>query len=133
MQPVHQLYVNIHKHKATALFLLHTEVVGLNAWLVLVQVSEIDKWCSCEWSAQTVCHILLFCSIHTNSCAHYFQRAGIADLHKALSTAASAHQVAQWLATSNLFSQFNLARQITKKDTSGYGSLLCLDNWKEVQ
>jgi len=132
MQPVYLLYDGLLKHKATVLFLLHTEVLGLNAWLASVGVPGIDKHCTCEWPAQTMRHILLFCPNHTNSRALYFQRAGLTDLHGALFTAASAHQAAKWLATSDLLSHFSLARQITQEDTSGYGGLAYLDAWTEV-
>jgi len=77
------------------LFLLHTEVLGLNAWLASVEVPGIDKHCTCEWPVQTVHHILLFCSNHTNFHALYFQRAGLTDLHGALFMVASAHQAAK--------------------------------------
>jgi len=93
--PAHQLYEGLHKHEATALFLLRTEVLGLDAWLASVGVPGVDKRCPCGWPAQTVRHILLFCPTHTASRALYFQRAGLADLHRALSTAASAHQAAR--------------------------------------
>ena len=132
-QPVHQLYDGLHKHEATALFLLRTEVLGLNVWLASVGVPGVDKQCSCGWPAQTVRHVLLFCPNHTDSRAHYFQRTGIADLCGALSTAASAHQAARWLVASDLFSHLNLARQITQEDTSGYEGLAHLDHWKAVQ
>jgi hypothetical protein len=79
MQPVHLLYDGLLKHEATALFLLRTEVLGLNAWLASVGVPGIDKRCSCGWPAQTVRHILLFCPNHADSRALYFQRAGLAD------------------------------------------------------
>ena len=90
----HQLYEGLHKHEATALFLLRTEVLGLNAWLASVGVPGVDKRCPCGWSAQTVRHILLFCPTHTDSRALYFQRAEFADLHTVLSTVASARQTA---------------------------------------
>jgi len=132
MQPVHLLYDGLLKHEATALFLLRTEVLGLNAWLASVGVPGIDKRCTCGWPAQTMRHILLFCPNHTDSRALYFQRAGLTDLHGALSTAASAHQAAKWLAASDLLSHFSLAQQITQEDTSGYGGLAYLDAWTEV-
>jgi len=127
MQPVYLLYDGLLKHEATALFLLHTEVLGLNAWLVSVEVPGIDKHCTCRWPVQTMCHILLFCSNHTDSHALYFQRAGLTDLHGALFMVASAHQAAKWLATSDLLSHFSLAQQITQEDTSGYGGLAYLN------
>ena len=113
--PAHQLYEGLHKHEATALFLLRTEVLGLNAWLASVGVPGVDKRCP-----------------HTNSRALYLQRTGLADLHRALSMSVSAHQAAWWLAASGLLGQFSLAQDITQENTSGYGSLTHLDDWTMV-
>ncbi len=129
-QPAHQLYDGLSKHEAIALFLLRTEVLGLNAWLASVGVPDIDKQCTCGWPAQTVRHVLLFCPAHTNSRAIFFQRAGVADLQTALSIPVSAHQAAQWLVASGLLPQFSLAQQINQEDTSGYGSLQHLNKWE---
>jgi len=79
-QSVHQLYDDLNKHKATALFLLCTEVLSLNVWLISVSVLNIDKQCTCEWSAQTIQHVLLFCSAYIDSQVIFFQRAEVADL-----------------------------------------------------
>ena len=133
MLPVHQLYEGLHKHEATALFLLRTEILGLNAWLASVGVPGVDKRCPCGWPAQTVRHILLFCPTHADSRALYFRRAGLADLHSALSTKASAHQAARWLTASGLLGQFSLAREIAQEDTLGYNSLAHLDDWTMIQ
>jgi len=133
MLSAHQLYENLHKHEATALFLFHTEVLGLNVWLASVKVSDVDKRCPCGWSAQTVRHILLFCPTHTDSRALYFWRAGLADLHSALSTTASAHQAVWWLVASGLLGQFSLAKEIVQENTLGYNNLARLDDWTTVQ
>lgn len=133
MLPAHQLYEGLHKHEATALFLLRTEILGLNAWLASVGVPGVDKRCLCGWPAQTVHHILLFCPTHSDLRALYFRRAGLADLHGALSTTASAHQAARWLTTSGLLGQFSLAQEIAQKDTLSYDSLVHLNDWTMVQ
>jgi len=130
--PAHLLYEGLHKHEVTALFLLRTEVLRLNAWLASVGVPGVDKRCLCGWPAQTVRHILLFCPTHADSRALYFQRAGLADLHTALSTAASAHQAARWLAASGLLGYFGLAQEIVQEDTLRYDSLPYLDDWTTV-
>jgi len=129
----HQLYEGLPKYEATALFLLRTEVLGLNAWLASVGVPGVDKRCPSGWPAQTVRHILLFCPTHAESRAFYFQRAGRADLYGALSTPASAHQAARWLTASGLLGQFSLAQEIVKEDTSGPEGLAHLDEWTAVQ
>src|SRR3954452_10241593 len=45
-------------HRATALMLLRTEVIGLNAWLVSVRVPGVLSYCYCGWHAKTVRHIV---------------------------------------------------------------------------
>jgi len=55
------LYDNLPKHQATALMLLRTEVIGLNAWLASIQVPDVLPRCDCGWHAQTVRHVLLHC------------------------------------------------------------------------
>jgi hypothetical protein len=43
-----KLYDNLPKHCATALMLLRTEVIGLNAWLASVGVLDILPRCDCS-------------------------------------------------------------------------------------
>lgn len=123
----------LRKHEATALFLLRTELLGLNAWLASIGFPDIDKRCGCGWPSQTVRYTLLFCPTHAVFRARFFQRTGIADLQTALSTPASAHQAARWLVASGLLTQFELAQQITQENTAGYGRLQRLSEWEEVQ
>ena len=47
-KPTIPLYKNLTKAKATALFLLYMEVIGLNAWLASIRVPEILLWCKCS-------------------------------------------------------------------------------------
>jgi len=133
MLSAHQLYEGLHKHEATALFLLHTEVLGLNVWLVSVRVSGVDKCCLCGWSVQTVCHILLFCSTYTDSRALYFWRIRLTNLHSVLFMTVSAHQAARWLVTSELLEQFSLAKKITQKNILSYNNLVRLNDWTTIQ
>ena len=48
------LYDNITKAEATALFLLRSEVLGLNCWLASVGVQGVLPHYVCGWRAQTV-------------------------------------------------------------------------------
>src|SRR3954452_21201433 len=57
------LYEGLSKAEATALFLMRTEVLGLNAWLASVQVPDILPRCPCGWNAQTVRHVLIHCPL----------------------------------------------------------------------
>ena len=63
-QDTRKLYAGLSKAEATALFLMRTEVIGLNAWLASVQVPNITPHCPCGWHAQTVRHVLLYCPRH---------------------------------------------------------------------
>jgi hypothetical protein len=46
-QDPRRLYAGLSKADATALFLMCTEVIGLNAWLAAVHVSDVFPMCSC--------------------------------------------------------------------------------------
>lgn len=61
-QDTRTLYAGLSKAEATALFLMRSEIIGLNAWLAAVQVPDTNPACACGWHAQTVRHILLYCS-----------------------------------------------------------------------
>lgn len=93
----------------------------------------MDKRCPCGWPAQTVRHVLLFCPIHADLRALYFQRAGLVDLHTALSTATSARQAARWLVASGLLGYLGLAQEIAQENTTEYDGLPHLDDWTAVQ
>jgi hypothetical protein len=54
-------YAGLSKAQSTALFLLRTEVIGLNAWLAAVQVPDVTPACPCGWPEQTVQHVVLHC------------------------------------------------------------------------
>lgn len=105
------------------LFLLHTEVIDLRAWLASINVSCVLRRCTCGWPSQTVRHILMFYLDHSESQTHFFQHTGAADLQSIQSTKASAHQAAQWLSASGLLTQFNLAQEISQENTAGYSNL----------
>ena len=49
-----ELYDGLMKAEATALFLLWTEVIRLNIWLLLVFIPDILPRCECGWRAQIV-------------------------------------------------------------------------------
>jgi hypothetical protein len=44
-QDLRRLYAGLSKAEATALFLLRTEVLGLNAWLTVIQVPDFTRAC----------------------------------------------------------------------------------------
>ena len=55
------LYARLTKEEATALFLIRSSVLGLNAWLAAIGVPDINPRCLCGLHAQTVRHVLLHC------------------------------------------------------------------------
>jgi len=57
-KPTILLYKGLIKAEAIALFLLRTEVIGLNAWLVSVGVLAVLLRCEYGWIRQTVHHVL---------------------------------------------------------------------------
>ena len=63
-QDTRMLHAGLPKEEATALFLMRTEVIGLNAWLASIQVPGVSAARACGWHAQTVRHILLHCSLY---------------------------------------------------------------------
>ena len=59
-----KLYEGLPKYLATALLLLRTEVLGLNAWLARVKVPGVSPHCPCGWHEQTVRHVFFSCPRH---------------------------------------------------------------------
>ena len=74
------LYDNLPKHQTTALMLLRTEVIGLNAWLASIHVPDIIPRCDCGWQAQAVRHVLLHCSKYEQQRTDLIRATGLEDL-----------------------------------------------------
>ena len=96
-QDLLELYLDLPKHQATALFLLRTEVIGLNAWLASIRVPDISPECECGWQEQNVQHVLLLCPKYSSTRSELISRAGCEDLRKMLSQPESAQAAARWL------------------------------------
>jgi reverse transcriptase-like protein/retrotransposon-encoded endonuclease len=124
---VTKLYEGLPKVEATALFLLRTEVIGLNAWLASIGVPEILPHCPCGWQAQTVRHILLHCPRHN--------RVGLVSstqserLHDILSQRRSARIAASWFTRQGVLQQFRVAKEILEESHGDYSPLPELDTW----
>lgn len=127
--PTLRLYDGLPKYVATALFLLRTEVIGLNAWLASIHVPGILPRCECGWATQTVRHTLLFCPRHSSTRAGFLSEAGSEDLTTILSKPASAHLAARWLIESGALAQFRLAQEIEGEDTTQHQRPLDIRNW----
>ena len=123
------LYEGLPKHQATALFLLRTEVLGLNAWLTSVRVPDILPRCVCGWEAQTVRHVLLHCPDYEHSRPDLIQQTGTEDLQEMLSKPESAKAAARWFARCGVLEQFKVAKEIEEEDATKYMPFQELDSW----
>jgi len=124
------LYKGLPKHQATALFLLRTEVIGLNAWLSSVGVPGTVPRCLCGWHAQTVRHILLHCPQHATARPSLIREAGTEDLQAMLTRPASAKAAARWFIRTGLLQQFQVAANIESEDLAQYHPLEEPEEWE---
>jgi hypothetical protein len=115
MKPV-ALYSDMPKHQATALFLLRTEVLGLNGWLASINVPGIDAKCGCGWSTQTVHHVLTTCPLYTDQRVELVRRTGTEEVWRMLSTPEKAQAAARWFVQQGILRQFDLAREIEREE-----------------
>jgi hypothetical protein len=110
-----KLYAGLSKAEATALFLMRTEVIGLNAWLASIQVPGALPACACGWRAQTVRHVVLHCPRYER--VSLLEQCGTARLDEILSRPASAKHAARWLIRSGVLEQFRVAKEIEEEET----------------
>src|SRR6266513_2342526 len=111
-----KLYSDMPKHQASALFLLRTEVIGLNGWLTSINVPGIDTKCGCGWTTQTVQHVLAFCPLYTAGRADLVRRTGTEGMGRLLSTPEKAQATARWFVQQEILQQFNLAKDIEEEE-----------------
>jgi hypothetical protein len=109
------LYSNEPKHQATALFLLRTEVIGLNAWLASIHVPNITPECGCGWQAQTVEHVLTTCPLYSDSRAELIRRINCEEGRKMLARPESAQAVARWFVQQGILGHLNTAREVEEE------------------
>jgi hypothetical protein len=119
------------KHLATALFLLRTEVLGLNAWLASIQVPDILPRCPCGWQAQTVrhIHVLLHCPNYASERPRLIAQTRTENLREMLSKPERAMAAAKWFVRQGVLEQFNTAREIEAEDAAQYVPFQELDSW----
>jgi len=115
------LYRGLKKAEATALFLMHSEVIGLKDWLTRVGIPNVIPRCDCGYPAQTVRHVLLQCPLHNRE--DMLREARTQELDKLLSREKSAQAAARWFICSGILEQFRAANQITREDRSEYRAL----------
>ncbi len=105
------LYEGLQKHEATALFLLRTEIIGLNAWLSVIRVPEVLPRCTCGPQTQTVRHVILYCPQYRQR-AQLFYQAGTSDFTKILSRPPGTQAAGRWLIECDILPHLRLAEQI---------------------
>jgi hypothetical protein len=111
-----KLYSDMPKHQASALFLLRTEVIGLNGWLASINVPGIRAECGCGWPTQTVQHVLAICPLYTAGRVDLVRRTGTEGVGMTLSTPEKAQATARWFVQQGILEQFNLAKEIEEED-----------------
>ena len=110
-QPL-QLYNDLPKHEATALFLLRTEVLGLNDWLARIGVPGVTPMCPCGTGKHTIRHLLAFCPEQVQPRANLLLRTGTTELREILTNKKMVKATAQWLLKTNTLEQFRIAKEI---------------------
>ena len=121
------LYEGLTKPEATALFLLRTEVIGLNAWLAAVGVPGILPRCPCGWANQTVQHVLLWCpQLNRSDLIAHCRSERVEEI---LGRKRSAQAAARWLIEAKALAQFKVAREMGKEDISSYCPFQQLKDW----
>ena len=106
---------------------MRVEVIGLNAWLALIQVPDVLPHCTCGWQAQTVRHVLLHCPYYDRG--DLIQAVQTESLHAILSQPNSAQHAAKWLIRQNVLKQFQTAKAIGEEDISRHAPFQSLEDW----
>ena len=117
-QSPRKLYAGLTKAESTALFLLRTEVLGLNAWLAAIHKPGIYPQCPCGWMAQTVRHILLHCPRYDRT--QLLINCSTERKQEILNRPVSAAHAAQWFIASGVLGQFKVAKEVAEEDQESY-------------
>jgi hypothetical protein len=122
-----RLYNGLTKAQATALFLLRTEVIGLNNWLARRRVPGVDRTCPCGWRDQTVQHVIYHCRRHDRSTLLPLLQTERARV--ALQCETQAPAIARWLIQQDVLQQFKLANVLEHEETTEYQQVDGLSEW----
>jgi hypothetical protein len=126
-QEPRKLYADLPKAQATALFLMRTEVIGLNSWLAGIGVPGTLPQCSCGWHAQTVRHVLLHCPRLDR--AQLLQQCQTEVMEEILGNPEKAKHAARWLVASGVMEQFRVAKEVEEEDLEGYKAFPDVRDW----
>jgi hypothetical protein len=124
-QPL-SLYEGLQKHEATALFLLRTEVMGLNDWLARIGVPDAHPECSCRTGKQTLSHILTYCPDLIRPRINLMTQTGTTDLSEILDNPKRVGFAARWLLETGVLGQFSVAMEVEKEDMEGWKAFQAL-------
>ena len=116
-----KLYKGLKRHEATALFLLHSQVLGVRECLYRIGIPNMTPECPCGWHTQTVQHLLIHCPRMPTATLR--QRVESGDIYTMLNTPGKAQATARWFIETGLLSQFAVARQIGEENPQSYGQL----------
>jgi hypothetical protein len=126
-QDPRKLYASLSKAEATALFLMRTEVIGLNAWLAAVQVPGVSPACPCGWHAQTVRHVLLHCPRHNRE--NLLIACGTEQFNDILMRPECAKHAARWLVRVGVLEQFRVAAEVAGERVEDYQAFPEAEGW----
>jgi hypothetical protein len=111
----------------TALLLMRTKVIGLNAWLAGIGVPEIFSQCACRWYAQTVRHILLHCPRLER--VRLLQQYPTEIVEEILGDPEKAKHAARWLIASRVTEQFRAAKEVDKEGLESHRAFPDIRDW----
>ena len=120
-------YAGLTKAEATALFLMRTEIIGLNAWLAAVGITGALPTCPCGWHAQTVRHVLLHCPDHER--VGLLLECGTERLEEILGRPSCVKPAARWWIESEVMEQFRVAKEIEIEDIVEYRAFANEEEW----
>ena len=126
-QEPRMLYAGLSKAEATALFLMRTEVIGLNAWLAAARVPDMQPACPCGWIAQTVRPVLLHCPRHDR--VGLLLSCGTERLEEILGRPDCAKHAARWWLRSGVMEQFRVAIEIEEEDIANFRAFEEEERW----
>ncbi len=126
-QPI-SLYQGLTKPEATALFLMRSETLGLNAWLSKIGVPDKTPGCECGWHAQTVEHVLIHCPRHDRT--ELFIEGGPRGLPAMLTQPDSARQAAKWFLRSGALPHLRVAKELAETTAPQRDPLPSVETWR---
>ena len=118
MRPL-SLYGDRPKHTSTALFLLRTEVLGINAWLAKV-IPNHDPACGCGAPRQTLGHLISFCPNTTQALTRLMASTGSTDIRGLLDDKEKVEAAARWLLDTGALGQFKIAIEVEEEDVNSW-------------